>query len=268
MSNKSQFTSSNRLLTPIVRSDIDPLITSEEMAGVFQIFMKEWRQKHRQIIVQMAGPRGGEGTTAAAEALARAANEVTGMSAMIVSFDVERGQADIVDLPAAQVRGQGKVKKVEPEGQIAPGVLRLYADRTLQRNALTGHLRDELSGAPQNVSLIILDSQPYLSGVETAAMSSQVDAVFIVVDAEETDVSDIRRAKQAVEDSGGAVTGIILNKRRNRLPAMLARFLGRPKSRLSEILAGAGQSDADKDASDGIAGNITADKGSSAKQAG
>jgi Mrp family chromosome partitioning ATPase len=64
-----------------------------------------------------------------------------------------------------------------------------------------------------------------INGQQAAALASVADGVVLVVEAERTHVVDIIRARETLEQLGASIIGLVLNKRRRRIPKFISRFL-------------------------------------------
>ncbi len=74
-------------------------------------------------------------------------------------------------------------------------------------------------------NLIVVDYPPVLTGHQTAAFASVADGTILVIEAERTRVADVTRAREALEQLGASITGLVLNKRARRIPKFIRRFL-------------------------------------------
>jgi Mrp family chromosome partitioning ATPase len=76
-----------------------------------------------------------------------------------------------------------------------------------------------------NFNLVVVDCPPVINGQQAAALASVADGVVLVVEAERTHVVDIIRARETLEQLGASIIGLVLNKRRRRIPKFISRFL-------------------------------------------
>ena len=74
---------------------------------------------------------------------------------------------------------------------------------------------------------VIFDGAPVLEFPDAYALAPKVDGVILVVGAERTSVDDAQRAKRALEEAGGTVLGVIVNRQRDYTPRLLKRLFGR-----------------------------------------
>lgn len=82
-------------------------------------------------------------------------------------------------------------------------------------------LRDLYVRLRRTYALIVVDCPPILTSPDTAVFSSYADGVLLVVAAERTRIPVVSRARQDVEDAGGTVKGIVLNRRRHYIPKFI-----------------------------------------------
>jgi protein-tyrosine kinase len=72
---------------------------------------------------------------------------------------------------------------------------------------------------------VILDGPPAPSFSETRVLCSKVDGVIMVLAAGKTREQVAKRAKQEIEGAGGKILGVVLNRRRFRIPEWIYRWL-------------------------------------------
>ena len=82
-----------------------------------------------------------------------------------------------------------------------------------------------LSPAQEEFDYIILDSPPILRVPECLLVSGKVDGVILVVEAGKTKKQVAKKAIRQIEDAGGKVIGIVLNRRKNYIPEWIYRHL-------------------------------------------
>ncbi len=66
----------------------------------------------------------------------------------------------------------------------------------------------------EDVEYIIVDSPPVLSTADALSAARHVDGVIVVVDAEQTDTSDLLQVRADLERSGAKLLGAVLNRRK------------------------------------------------------
>jgi len=72
---------------------------------------------------------------------------------------------------------------------------------------------------------IIFDAAPVIEFPDSYALAPKVDGIIMVVEAEKTSIEDAQRAKRNLEQAGGRLLGVVLNRKRNYLPGFLQRLL-------------------------------------------
>lgn len=77
----------------------------------------------------------------------------------------------------------------------------------------------------ERFDFVIIDGAPIRDYSDSYFLCSKVDGTAIVVEAEKTPMDTARNTKRQLERSGARVLGVILNKKRNYIPAFLERFL-------------------------------------------
>lgn len=77
----------------------------------------------------------------------------------------------------------------------------------------------------QHFDLILIDAGATSQSVLGLALAKKADRVVLVVEAERTRIPVVASAKRAIEMSGGRLLGVVLNKRRFRIPRLFYRWL-------------------------------------------
>lgn len=88
-------------------------------------------------------------------------------------------------------------------------------------NALDAHLQKMKDAA----DWVLFDAPPVNQFDEGLALSGKVDGVVMVLQAEKTRWEVAQAAKQRVEESGGKVLGVVLNKRKFYIPKWIYKTL-------------------------------------------
>jgi protein-tyrosine kinase len=83
---------------------------------------------------------------------------------------------------------------------------------------LIGKLRD-------NFDFILFDAAPVIDFPDSLALASKVDSIILVTQSEKTSVEDAQRAKMNLEQAGGRILGVVLNRKRDYTPPFLRRFV-------------------------------------------
>jgi Mrp family chromosome partitioning ATPase len=77
----------------------------------------------------------------------------------------------------------------------------------------------------QRFDLMLIDSPPVTTSTDGLAISSKVDGVVLVVEAERTRLPVVESARDRIKRSGGNILGIVLNKRRFHIPEWIYQKL-------------------------------------------
>jgi protein-tyrosine kinase len=76
----------------------------------------------------------------------------------------------------------------------------------------------------ESFDFIIFDAAPVVEFPDSFALASKVDSIILVVQSEKTSIEDARRAKSSLEQAGGRILGVVLNRQREYTPPLLRRF--------------------------------------------
>lgn len=99
------------------------------------------------------------------------------------------------------------------------------SDLSLQSVLASPNLNDLIQTLRQQFDLILVDSLPVVSSSSTALLSSIVDGVVIVVEAEKTRWQSVKYGMNQIGAQHGKVLGIVLNKQRHYIPNFIYRKL-------------------------------------------
>jgi Mrp family chromosome partitioning ATPase len=77
----------------------------------------------------------------------------------------------------------------------------------------------------QQFDYLVIDGPPLDEAPESIALSAKVDGVILVIDAQHTRRKTALRAKARVEEVGGRLLGLVLNRRRYYVPDWLYRVI-------------------------------------------
>ena len=72
---------------------------------------------------------------------------------------------------------------------------------------------------------IVIDGPPVNSYADASILSTKVDGVILVVEADRTPVVEAESAKRQLEKVGARILGVVLNRRRSYIPAFLESIL-------------------------------------------
>lgn len=99
----------------------------------------------------------------------------------------------------------------------------------LSAELLAGPGVDELLEATKaRFRFTVFDVAPLPESLDACVLASRTDGVLLLVQASRTSAADARDAARSVEDAGGRILGVVLNRQRKSLPAFLRRLLAHP----------------------------------------
>ncbi|MCK5322411.1 MAG: hypothetical protein KAJ47_04050, partial [Candidatus Aenigmarchaeota archaeon] len=73
--------------------------------------------------------------------------------------------------------------------------------------------------------LIVIDCPPVIEFPDAPILCSYADAVFYIIEAEKTRIETVKYAHSLLLKEGINSQGVILNKKKKYIPAMLYKFL-------------------------------------------
>jgi protein-tyrosine kinase len=89
-----------------------------------------------------------------------------------------------------------------------------------------GEAIDQLiSKLREKFDFILFDAAPVVDFPDSLALASKVDSIVLVTQSEKTSVEDAQRAKMNLEQAGGRILGVVLNRQKNYTPPFLRRFI-------------------------------------------
>ncbi len=171
-------------------------------------------------VVTSSAPGEGKSVTAANLSIALAQN---GSRVVLVSGDMRRPTLERMFGMEAQRPGLAEYlgQTAELNAEKVPGIENLWLIRSGRPPANPSELlnsdRFELlikELEREDVEYIIIDSPPVLSTADALSAARFVDGVVVVVDAEQTDTSDLLQVRADLERSGAKLLGAVLNRRK------------------------------------------------------
>lgn len=86
-------------------------------------------------------------------------------------------------------------------------------------------LEEFLKKMRKNFDYVILDGPPVTLSPESRVIGAKVDGVILTLESGNTRKQVALRAKQEIEDAGGQLLGVVLNKRRYYIPKWIYKWL-------------------------------------------
>ncbi len=184
-------------------------------------------------IIQFIGSREGEGTSTVVREFARVSATKFGRSVLLLDADQhhpcqhlffhivsDRGWQEVA-------RENGPVEKALHQF----GETRLFISPSSVYSASHPHVYDSLlidvfwKKLRQRFDLILIDSPPVTTSTDGLAISSKVEGVVLVVEAERTRLPVVESARDRIRRGGGDILGVVLNKRRFHIPEWIYKQL-------------------------------------------
>jgi capsular exopolysaccharide synthesis family protein len=81
-----------------------------------------------------------------------------------------------------------------------------------------------ISWLKEKFDFVIFDSAPACEFPDCYALAPKVDSIILVAQAEKTSIEDAQRARWNLEQAGGRILGVVLNRERDYTPAFLRKF--------------------------------------------
>jgi protein-tyrosine kinase len=82
-----------------------------------------------------------------------------------------------------------------------------------------------LSALREQFDFVIFDGSPLRDYSESSFLAEKMDGVILVVEAERTKTEVVQKIRKELESAGVSILGVVLNKKRNYIPAYLESFL-------------------------------------------
>jgi capsular exopolysaccharide synthesis family protein len=183
----------------------------------------------RTVMVTAVGPNAGATTVAAG--LARALTRGQDARTLLVDANARapglrgrfalNGGPGLGDMLTAGVPLETCLNETVPRGLSI-----LTAGRFFPVDLLASPAFEQLlATARARYRFTVLDAAPLPQAMDACLLARQVDGVILVVDATRTSASDAREAVSALDEASGHVLGVVLNRQRRTLPALLQRAL-------------------------------------------
>jgi capsular exopolysaccharide synthesis family protein len=77
----------------------------------------------------------------------------------------------------------------------------------------------------EKFDFIIFDAAPVIEFPDSFALASKVDSIILVGQSERTSIEDARRSKENLEQAGGRILGVVLNRQKDYTPPLLKKLV-------------------------------------------
>ncbi len=184
-------------------------------------------------VIQFIGSQGGEGTSTVVREFARASAAKFGKMVLLLDADKYRPTQHLF-FPVKWdcgwqevVQGNGSIDKAlyqigESRLFVSPSSQNIGSNPSVYSSLLIDVFWKKLK---QRFDLVLVDSPPATTSTDGLAISSKVDGIVLVVEAEKTRWPVVENVRDRIKRSGGNILGIVLNKRRYYIPDFIYKRL-------------------------------------------
>ncbi|MGF1476088.1 MAG: hypothetical protein ACFB6S_11050 [Geminicoccaceae bacterium] len=203
-----------------------------ELFGVLQTLATRLPEKGRTHVIQFVSPSGGEGTTTVALQFARLLSLKFRRSVCFVTVGTcpeaarEGGDQDETPVSLAEEDAGVTVQRL-----VNTDVYVVWLSTRDGIEAVSERLPKLCQHLASRFDTFIVDSPPISRAPEALLIAQYAGSVVLVIEAEETTQSTADAACALIERAGGHLMGVVLNKRRFRVPGFLAELVGGEKYR-------------------------------------
>jgi capsular exopolysaccharide synthesis family protein len=194
------------------------------------LWLRDLNHALKVVVFVAPAPFSGVSTTASNYA-AMIAQEV-GVKVLLIDANLRESARHTPDRPEADrhengVTLAGLLTKTRCPVFPLPGATNLYvlpsgADCGLPLGLFQSTAFDEfLQTVRERFQYIVVDAPPIQGHPETLMLSRKADGVVLVVESERTRKRTALWAKQQIEEAGGRLLGVVLNKRKRHIPDWL-----------------------------------------------
>jgi len=179
------------------------------------------------------GAREGEGTSTVVREFARVAAKRLGKSVFLLDAEGQNPKEQHVFLHITPDSGWEEVTRdgavvetiANPERSDLQALPVTRAVTLGPLNYYSPDIRDYWESLKERYDLILIDGLPASVSPDGIEISRRVDGVVLVVEAEKTRWPVVESLKERILSVGGAILGIVFNKRRFHIPDAIYRFL-------------------------------------------
>jgi protein-tyrosine kinase len=219
-----------QLTTPVNASP--PVSLTEEMAWLHhRVDFLLPNSTHK--LIQFMGPSKGEGVSTIVREFAKIAVERFGKSVLVldsayqdptrkINFNItcEYGWLDLLE--NGELSDKALFRFGDSNLFFAPISFQASLVTPIKDLAATSNLWMKLK---ERFDLILIDSSSDKNSTESIALSHNADGVVLVIEAEKSRRSVVKNVVKRISNSGGKVLGVVLNKRKYRIPDYLFKHL-------------------------------------------
>jgi uncharacterized protein involved in exopolysaccharide biosynthesis/Mrp family chromosome partitioning ATPase len=207
---------------PLVRPETsDARIFSVELRQAAQVVIRSYHERGLRTLLLTSSFRG-EGSSHVAAALAQVLSEQKFRVLLILFEDVGLRNSDGVnEAEAANLQGLKTDRAIPdvPDSTDRPNLHRLSIhSREGTALEVAEHLAEIAKSMRDRFDLIVIDGPPLTSFPEMRVAIAAIDGTMLVLEAERTVRMAAFRTVTTIEEAGGYLLGIVLNKRRYAIP--------------------------------------------------
>jgi Mrp family chromosome partitioning ATPase len=183
----------------------------------------------QSIVLHVSSARPGEGTTTVARDLAAAAAAAGWCRVALV--DAHPGAPRALGAASEHGtglleyfdRGEAPVLRATKLGSTGIDVARLSsAGQPVSR---VESVRGLYATLRKTYSLVVVDCPAVFASQQTLVLAAAANETILVMEAERTPIGEVARAREALEQRGASILGVVMNKRRRRIPRLLEKLL-------------------------------------------
>lgn len=183
--------------------------------------------------ILVTAPRHHEGTTTVALGLASALAKEREARVLLIEANLRTPTLDrtvavahnggLSDFLQGRQPGESVVTRVE---SLNLSIVLAGQSGTLAPQTIDFELLGEmLARLRPQFDFVVIDSPPVNQYADASILSSKVDGVILVVEADSTPVVEAEAAKRQLERVGARILGVVLNRKRSYIPAFLESLL-------------------------------------------
>jgi len=201
--------------------------------GITAKFLKNISNKDTKTILFTGATEGAESSTTAV----KYATSLGGSNQFeILLVDVKMGSPNLHEVFNIENTFGGLSDLLTQKGKIDPLLKKVgsgnlyvltYGQRYSGAESLfyTSRFNDFIEAVKMKFDYIIFDAPPVNGSAEAKALASKVDGVVLVIESGKTRSQVALRAKKELEEAGGMLLGVILNKRKYYIPNWIYKRL-------------------------------------------
>jgi protein-tyrosine kinase len=200
------------------------LLDRDDLLMLYNAVLPQLMQDRPPILIVTSAVNG-EGVTTLTRELGQVIAGEVGQAVLLISAspDAEgpNGLEEAID------GGLPLDRTIEPDANVAL----LYRTRLCTRGSHASLLFNPadldrvLAQALRFTRMILIDAPPVLADVTALAFARRAAGVILVVEAERTRTTLVEQARRSIERAEGRLCGVVLNKRRQRIPKSIVRRL-------------------------------------------